>query len=54
MEKGPVFSQKVDVISQSEVPQTFSKFSSFIGKYTLGIQRWRFLAYGNAQKDTMY
>ena len=27
MEKGPVFSQKVDEISQSEASQTFSNFS---------------------------
>ena len=33
MEKGPAFSQKVDEISQSEAPQTFSNFSSFIHKY---------------------
>ena len=36
MEKGPVFSQKVDEISQSEVHVTFSNFSSLIDKY-LGI-----------------
>ena len=30
MEKGPVFSQKVDEISQSEVHQTFSNFSSLL------------------------
>ena len=33
MEKGPVFSQRVDEISQPEEPQTFSKFSSLIHKY---------------------
>ena len=44
MEKGPVFSQKGDEISQSEVHQTFSNFSSLIDEY-LGIQSWLFLAY---------
>ena len=33
MEKGPVFSQKVDEISQFEAPQTFSHFPSFIYEY---------------------
>ena len=33
MEKWPVFSQKVDEISQSEAPQTFSNFSSLIYEY---------------------
>ena len=51
--KGPVFSQKVDEISKSEVHQTFSNFSSLIDEY-LGIQSWLFLAYSNAKKkDTM-
>ena len=44
MEKGPVFSQKVDEISRSEVHQTFSNFSFLIDKY-LGI-----LSYSNAKK----
>ena len=35
--KGPVFSQKADEISKSEVHQTFSNFSSLIDEY-LGIQ----------------
>ena len=52
MEKGPVFSQKVDDISESEVHQTFSNFSSLIDEY-LGIQSWLFLDYSNANKDTM-
>ena len=50
--KGPVFSQKVDEISKSEVNQTFSNFFSLIDEY-LGIQSWLFLAYNNAKKDTM-
>ena len=35
MEKGSVLvlSKKVDEISQSEEPQTFSNFSSLIGEY---------------------
>ena len=33
MDKGPVLSQKVDEISQSEAPQTFSSFSSLIQEY---------------------
>ena len=33
MEKGPVFSQKVDEISQSEVHKNFSNFSSLIEEY---------------------
>ena len=35
MEKGPVFSQRVDEISQSEAPQTISNFSSIIHKYLI-------------------
>ena len=52
MEKWPVFSQKVDEISQSEAPQTFSKFSSLIHEY-LGHSKITIQAYSNAQKDTM-
>ena len=52
MEKGPVFSQKVDEISQSEVHQTFNNFSSLFDEY-IGIQSWQFLAYSSAKKDTM-
>ena len=33
MDKWPVFSQKVDKISQSEAPQTFSNFSALIHEY---------------------
>ena len=50
--KGPVFSQKGDEISKSEVHQTFNNFSSLIYEY-LGIQSWLFLAYSNAKKDTI-
>ena len=50
--KGPVFSQKVDEFSKSEVHQTFNSFSSLIDEY-LGIQSRLFLAYSNAKKDTM-
>ena len=52
MEKGPVFSQKVDEISKSEVHQIFCNFSSLIDEY-FGIQSWLFLAYSNAQNVTM-
>ena len=54
MEKGPILSPQKDEIAQSEAPQAFSIFSSFIHQYLWHSKMTiSSLYFSNVQKDTM-